>query len=174
MQILVISDTHGRFDIMKQVIDQHNTVDMIVHCGDGMYECDRWLTEFPEWEGKFIRVRGNCDFGKEVPLHQQIELPFGHKAVVLHGHTAMHGDLQQNLLYLAESAGADIVLFGHLHTRVDRFAEGIHIFNPGSVTQPRGGSPASFGLLDVLESGLLFSHGNTNHEPSPFDNGWFE
>ena len=52
------------------------------------------------------------------------------------------------------------MLFGHLHVRIDRNVEGIRLFNPGSAAQPRDQFPPGFGLLDVMESGILTSHGN--------------
>jgi putative phosphoesterase len=68
MQILVISDTHGRFDILRRVILSHETADLIVHCGDGEYETERLLDERPELKERIISVRGNCDHSPELPL----------------------------------------------------------------------------------------------------------
>ena len=69
---------------------------------------------------------------------------------------------------------ADLVLFGHIHMRMDRNTDGIRLFNPGSAAQPRDQFGPSFGLVDVLEAGLLTSHGELARTPSPFEDmfGW--
>lgn len=159
MQILVISDTHGRYDILREVLLSHRTASLCVHCGDGEYETERLLEEHPELAPWILQVRGNCDHSSLIPLMQVIPLPYGHRAVAVHGHRYMYGDFQQNLVNLAKDQGADIVLFGHLHTRIDRNVEGVRLFNPGSAAQPRDQFAPSYGLVDIMEGGILTSHG---------------
>ena len=159
MQILVISDTHGRYDILQKVLLSHADCDLFVHCGDGQYETDRFLAEHPEYAPKLIRVRGNCDHDPAIPLAYTLPLPYGHKLLAVHGHRYVMGNFSDNLAALAKENDADIVLFGHLHARADRTVYGVHLFSPGSAARPRDGLPPSFGLIDVFESGVLFSHG---------------
>lgn len=173
MQIVVVSDTHGRYDLLKKVLEMHADAALAVHCGDGQVETDLWLSEHPEWAERMIRVRGNCDYDRSIPLQQTVALPFGHRVLVLHGHTAMHGDFQQNLIDRAKAENADLVFFGHIHVRIDRTVQGVHLFSPGSTSQPRDQFPAGFGLVEVLESGILTSHGNLQHTPSAFDSEWY-
>ena len=172
MQLFVISDTHGRYDILRRILAEHLNADLIVHCGDGQYETDRLLSEHPELEQKLIRVRGNCDHDRAIPLARVIPLPYGHKAVVVHGHTMMYGDFQQNLVDIAQQEHADIVLFGHLHVRIDRNVSGIRLFNPGSAAQPRDQFPPGFGLVDIMESGILTSHGNISRSSTDYMPEW--
>lgn len=160
MQILVISDTHGRYDILREVLLSHRSAAFCVHCGDGEYETERFLSEHPELAPWIVQVRGNCDHSPLIPLMQVIPLPFGHKAVAVHGHRYMYGDYQQNLVDLAKGQGADIVLFGHLHTRIDRNVDGVRLFNPGSAALPRDQFAPGFGLVDIMEGGILTSHGD--------------
>lgn len=160
MQILVISDTHGRYDVLREVLLSHRTAALCVHCGDGEYETERFLREHPELASWVMQVRGNCDHSPMLPLMQVIPLPYGHKAVAVHGHRYMYGDFQQNLAALAKEQGADLVLFGHLHVRIDRNVDGVRLFNPGSAAQPRDQFPAGYGLVDIMDSGILTSHGN--------------
>ena len=160
MQILVISDTHGRSDRLRKAVLMHRDADYIVHCGDGERETDRLLREFPALAPKLYFVRGNCDFSSRSPELLTLDLPYGHRAVIVHGHRYTAGDYRENLVRLARSQDADIVLFGHLHIRVDETLLGVRLFNPGSAALPRDGQPPSFGLLDVFESGILTSHGS--------------
>ena len=69
-------------------------------------------------------------------------------------------------VFTEEKEQADLVLFGHLHVRIDETAEGVRIFNPGSAAKPRDGRAPSFGLIDIFESGILTSHGTL--PPSPY------
>lgn len=166
MQILVISDTHGRLNVLRSLVQSHPDADLIVHCGDGEYEAGVLLDAQPSLRGRFLFVRGNCDRNTHYPLLLTHDLPFGHRLVMTHGHNYMAGDLRENLLRLAKSVSADLVLFGHLHVRIDETAEGVRIFNPGSAAKPRDGRAPSFGLIDIFESGILTSHGTL--PPSPY------
>ena len=159
MQLLVISDTHGKYDILRKIIFTHPDCDLIVHCGDGQIETDRLLKNFPELADRLIRVRGNCDYSPEIPLEAVIPLPYGHKAIVLHGHRMLYADFQENLVQHAKENGADLVLFGHLHARIDRNVSGVRLFNPGSPSEPRDQFCPSYGLIDVYPEGYLTSHG---------------
>lgn len=160
MQILVMSDTHGRYDILRELILSHWRADLFIHCGDGEYEVENFRSDYPDLAPRLIAVRGNCDYGSELPLRETVPLPYGHKAVVVHGHLQLRGDFEENMIRLAQSQQADLVFFGHFHQRVETFTDGITFFSPGSAARPRDGLPPSFGLVDVLPSGILTSHGD--------------
>lgn len=34
MKIIVVSDSHGKADILEQLVDKHRDADMFLHCGD--------------------------------------------------------------------------------------------------------------------------------------------
>ena len=165
MQILVISDTHGRAEGLRRAVRMHENADYIVHCGDGERETDQLLREIPALAPKLYFVRGNCDYSSRSPELMTLDLPFSHRAVIVHGHRYMTGDYRVNLMRLARSQEADLVLFGHLHIRIDENLPGVRLFNPGSAALPRDGQPPSFGLVDVFESGILTSHGSLTASP---------
>lgn len=160
MQILVISDTHGSYANLRKAVITHPDVAHIIHCGDGQFDAVRLLDEFPDIREKFHMVRGNCDYDTDLQSMLILELPFGHRLLALHGHRQMYGDFTKNLCMQAQLIHADIVTFGHIHARIDRTIDGIHLFNPGSASLPRDGQPPSFGLIDVMEGGILTSHGS--------------
>lgn len=97
---------------------------------------------------KIIAVRGNCDSEVDQMLldfpitapWQQVLLP-AQRLFLTHGHL-YHPD---NLPPL--SAG-DIFASGHTHIPVAERKGDILFFNPGSVSIPKGGFPASYGLLE--------------------------
>ena len=83
---------------------------------------------------------------------------------------ATHGDLygvkygDSGVLRLAESRGADIVLFGHTHTPFEKYVPteegGVYLFNPGSIEPPSYHGGGSYGIIHLPEKGVSFSHGS--------------
>ncbi|ADO47685.1 phosphodiesterase [[Enterobacter] lignolyticus] len=97
---------------------------------------------------RIIAVRGNCDsevdqmllkFPMTAPW-QQVLTP-NQRLFLTHGH--LFGP--DNLPPLATG---DVLVYGHTHIPVAEKRGDIFHFNPGSVSIPKGGFPASFGLLD--------------------------
>ena len=155
MQILVLSDSHGKYDTMRDVLLAHGDAAMAIHCGDGEQDVMRFLEEFPNRCGWLHIVRGNCDHSEAVPTTMTFQLPYGHRAFVIHGHAQMYGDSTSRLVQLAKSQGADILLYGHSHNRSIQTVSNVLLLNPGSTAQPRDGLPASYALLDVTPSGVF-------------------
>ena len=59
----------------------------------------------------------------------------------------------------------DVVLSGHTHIPRGETVDGVHFWNPGSTTLPKGGFPASYGVFEVgafrvfgLDGRLLLEH----------------
>lgn len=102
---------------------------------------------------RIIAVRGNCDSEVDQMLldfpalapHNQLLLA-GHRCFLTHGH-----------LYEGDSLGlapGDLLISGHTHIAgLGESPFGVVLMNPGSITLPRNGTPASFG---VYRDGELF------------------
>ena len=97
---------------------------------------------------RIIAVRGNCDSEvDQMLLHFPITAPWQqvlteHQRLFLtHGH--LYGPT--NLPPLVEG---DVLVYGHTHLPVAEKRDRIFLFNPGSVSIPKGGFAASYGLLD--------------------------
>ena len=148
---------------MQRVISAHPTASHVLFCGDGAKDLVKMISLFPK--KIFLNVRGNCDglYGAlDVPEERLFTL-FGHKILLLHGHTVgVKGGVGFAAAYAAKN-GADILIFGHTHLpyegRVTVGEYDVHLFNPGSIGSPRNGS-YSYGILTVKENGYLFSHGS--------------
>lgn len=97
---------------------------------------------------KVIAVRGNCDSEVDQMLldfpitapWQQVLLP-QQRLFLTHGHL-------YNPDELPPLATDDVLVFGHTHLPVARYHHSYYLFNPGSVSIPKGGYEASFGMLD--------------------------
>ncbi|MGF1726265.1 phosphodiesterase [Photobacterium nomapromontoriensis] len=98
---------------------------------------------------KITAVRGNCDSDVdqmllEFPMmadYNLVLLPTGRRLFLTHGHL-YNGDKHPRL------RDGDVVVSGHTHVPVAAQKESLYLFNPGSVTIPRGENKASYGLLD--------------------------
>ncbi len=53
----------------------------------------------------------------------------------------------------------DVLVYGHTHIPVAEQRGEYYFFNPGSVSLPKGGYPASYGLLEQDELRVLPLHG---------------
>ncbi len=158
IRILVFSDTHRRSDLMREVIRRKRTaVDLVIHLGDNFADLKEVRDEFPTIA--FLGVRGNCDWHSEEDFPEQNTICFeGHKIFFTHGHKLAVRGGDAVLTYTAKSTGADIALFGHTHVRVHRECDGVTVFNPGSLAEPRDGKPASFGYITIDNEHVTFEH----------------
>ena len=57
----------------------------------------------------------------------------------------------QNLLYLAQENDCIAAVYGHTHVASIEEVDGIHLINPGSLTQSRDGSEGTYAILRTSE-----------------------
>lgn len=164
MDILIVSDTHGRRDRLSEVL-RRNGAGVLLFLGDGL----RDLEVVPE-EVTVRAVRGNCDFtGRDVP-EVRVENFGTCRIFMTHGHRfGVKGSLVSATLAAVE-ADADILLYGHTHVPFGRILPAgfeiggrilqkpLQVFCPGSLGEPRDGVPA-FGTLTLRNGVPLFGRG---------------
>ncbi|MCI8297228.1 MAG: phosphodiesterase [Lachnospiraceae bacterium] len=178
MKIMVASDIHGSAHYCRMLLEAFNAsqADRLVLLGDILYHGPR--NDLPKeygpkaviemlgpYKNKIYGVRGNCD--TEV---DQMVLPFpimadygllsieGKTLYATHGHV-FHPD------HLPPMQEGDALLYGHTHLlRAERvMAEGIGqitVLNPGSVSIPKGGNPATYGILEKGVFSILTFEGD--------------
>ena len=161
MEILIISDSHGRVDNIREVAERCNAAREILFLGDGLRDIDA------AWLDDAICVRGNCDmFGANDYPAERI-LRFGEYTVMMtHGHEYSVKSGIERAAAAAAERGADMLAFGHTHTRADIYLpEGsnvggltlekpLRIFNPGALKD------GSFGMLTIKNGIPLTSFGS--------------
>ncbi len=173
MKILVLSDSHGRSDLLLRAVELCGDADALLHLGDGYRDVK--YSSFPE--EKCFLVRGNGeDWGplacNDIPRELLLDFE-GVKVLMLHGHKPYNvkygADFERMIAYAADK-DADILLFGHTHSTFNKtYTEGtpicgrpltknITVFNPGSVGEPRFEN-GSFGVLTIRDGIPLLSHG---------------
>jgi putative phosphoesterase len=133
MRIAVISDTHDHYpDKLPGLL---KGADEIWHLGDVM--APEILSEFQALGCPLRVVMGNCDCNPAWPHSLNIEK----EGVRFH------------LIHIPPGRtppGAQVILHGHTHIPRDYLDSlGVRWLNPGSVSQPRAGFPASFAWLEV-------------------------
>jgi len=141
MRIVVFSDTHDRFPAGLAERFVGGGAEEIWHLGD---VCEPGaLVELEQLGVPLVVVRGNCDWDGAWPLSLTLE----------------RGGLRFFLSHIPPSPGVvprgvQVVLHGHTHMPRDEVVGGRRWLNPGSASQPRGGSRAGFAWLEV-EGGRL-------------------
>lgn len=171
MQLLVLSDSHGRADRVREAVARCRGVDMILFLGDGLRDLSVLA---PEDAMRLCSVRGNCDgfslFSDGTPEERFLALDAYH-ILMMHGHThGVKSGMERAVAYAA-ARGADLLLYGHTHEPMATYLPAgtavggvvlekpMHVFNPGSIGLPRCGEP-SYGRVDLLRGGIVCSHGN--------------
>lgn len=155
MNIVVVSDTHGKFDVLFDIVAKNQKADLVIHLGDGEREYADVRELFPEIA--FLMVRGNNDWGNQ-PLTNVVSLE-NHKFFMTHSHIYGRTDMESFLSSTAKVNGCDVALFGHSHLPFYMEVEGVHLFNPGSPSRPRGVNAPSYGLIQIKDDGSIsFSH----------------
>lgn len=172
MKILVISDSHGRDDRLGRVMDMHKNADALIFLGDGINDLVRADAEL--YGFTVYAVSGNCDglfsfLGSKYPTELTLNLG-GVRILAMHGHTRSVKSGIDGAMLAAEQKEADILLFGHTHSPINKyFPEGreyeygklskpLYVFNPGSLQRSEDGR-AHFGLIQIKDGNVLISSG---------------
>ncbi len=154
MKILIVSDTHGRDDNLRKVIELQSPFDMMIHLGDTEGSEDY----FEEWVGndncEIHVVRGNNDYFCTTPNEEEFYIG-KFKAFITHGHHYGVNMGPEMLEDEARDRGADIVMYGHTHRPyLRRLDDGLIVLNPGSISFPRQeGRKYSYALMDIDREG---------------------
>jgi putative phosphoesterase len=168
IKLLVISDSHGRADRVRELAARQRDAEAILFLGDGVRDLDI-IDPIPS--RAICAVKGNCDMfplfsNENNEFSEERSLIFGnYHILMMHGHTrGVKGGIENALLY-AYSRGADILLFGHTHIPFEKYfpagsvVDGVtlerpmYAFNPGSLGE------SSFGYIEIRKKDILFSHG---------------
>ncbi len=161
MKLLFFSDIHGVPSTLLRVFGHADalTPDHLVLLGDALYHGPR--NGVPEAydasevvrllnsrKQSLVAVRGNCD--SEVD-QQMLEFPImaeyaeiiaGERRFFLtHGHRYNRGNVPP-------VPDGTVLAHGHTHIPEITRVYGITVFNPGSLSLPKGGFPRSFGFFD--------------------------
>lgn len=167
MDILIVSDTHGKSDRLAEVVARVRPT-VLLFLGDGL----RDLAVVDENEVTVRAVRGNCDWfmASDLPL-SRVEVFGSTRIFMTHGHAlGVKGGLSRALV-AAAAANADVLLYGHTHVPLEqtypagylldsgeRLEKPLLVVCPGSLGEPRDRTP-TFATLTIRENGILAGFG---------------
>ncbi|EDL50775.1 phosphodiesterase [Vibrio mediterranei] len=162
MKLFFASDLHGSLDATEQVLAEYHRsgAEHLVILGDVLnhgprnpvpesYNPPKVAERLNELSTSIIAVRGNCDSEVDQMLldfpmmsdYAWVMLANGQRLFLTHGH-----------LYNTDKRPAlkqgDVIAHGHTHIPVAEWQGEQIIFNPGSITFPRDGYAASYGLFE--------------------------
>lgn len=183
MKILVASDLHGSyasleflFNAIKSLSPDHLVLlgDLVYHGPRNplptAYDTGKMLVDMPHLAALGVpitAVAGNCD--SEVDIEQ---MPFsmpqsawlfadGLNIYASHGHR-----LPEKAPIRGFQPGT-VILRGHTHIPRAESDGGLHFWNPGSLSLPKGGFPASFGVYENGVFTVLDKNGNQLMQHAP-------
>lgn len=138
VRIFVLADTH---DHLPENIDAlAEGADEIWHLGD---VCSPTIEQALEQIGPTLTiVRGNCDSNFAWPLIVDLK----------------RNGLCFRLVHIPPERapeGVDVVLHGHTHVPRNERRQGALFLNPGCVTRPNRGAPASVANLEIASDGKI-------------------
>jgi len=134
LRIFVLADTHDK--LPQKIVDLAREADEIWHLGDVCAEII--LDEVRAIGPPVTIVRGNCDSNSEWPLVVDL----------------VRDGLRFRLQHIPPESrpdDVDVVLHGHTHVPRNEKRGGVLFLNPGCVTRPNQGSPASVAWLEVRD-----------------------
>lgn len=169
MRLLVVSDSHGRYERLSSLLDMQKGIDALIFLGDGLADLER-ADAYSRGISVFA-VKGNCDFFSTLArecVPEETALCFeGYRLFLMHGHTRGVKYGLDNAIYAASEREADILLFGHTHEPLEKYLpqgeeyslpKPMYLFNPGSLGAS-GDGYGHFGLVEIRKNGVLLSHG---------------
>ncbi len=161
MRLFIASDLHGSPEAADFVRRRCRELapDLCVLLGDYLYHGPRnplpggyapqqTVSALAAIETPVLAVRGNCDAEVDLML-----LPFAVEdsaAIAADGLriVAQHGHRLPAFPPVPGVRAGDVVLSGHTHIPRGETIDGVHFWNPGSTTLPKGGFPPSYGLFE--------------------------
>ena len=138
MRILVLADTHNH--LPPKLDELAAGVDEIWHLGDVV--APSLLDSIGKIGPPVTIVRGNCDTSFDWPLLVDLE----------------RNGVRFRLTHIPPDRppeNVDVLLHGHTHVPRDEMLGGVRFLNPGCVTRPNRGAPASTAHLEISARGEL-------------------
>ena len=151
---LICSDIHGRESYLESALAKNVPLDGVYIAGDlemSPSELEDMIRRLTSPKTDVRMVCGNCDsyYTEASSLRTAIVFPIqpNHKVFMTHGHRYMaRHDIMS---YAAQDNGCDIVIYGHIHRKIDMTEYGIRFLNPGAMKDN------SYMILTVDDDGNL-------------------
>ncbi|MCK5460512.1 metallophosphoesterase family protein [Candidatus Gracilibacteria bacterium] len=141
MNIILVSDSHGRIDLLEKLCEKASQAKIkhIIHAGDlVVYDVEKIFAKYPDIT--FHIAKGNADVNEEVldkikklkncMLKEVIEVEFeGVHFAISHIEGVAQSQLQGT---------ADVFCHGHTHRAKQEERDGFKVLNPGALCEGGG------------------------------------
>ena len=132
MRILLVSDSHGDFESLNNLLILHPDCDYYFHLGDSC------LSKY--YMRSFLCIKGNCDF-ENFDTVREITI----NNIKFH---LEHGDkIFTKINNYIKDIDCDVFLFGHTHCKLNTKINNKIVINPGSLTRPRDDTKGSYAII---------------------------
>jgi len=125
MKIAIVSDTHNNWTNFKKAIDwiKKEKIQLILHCGD--INSREIINDAQKlFNGEIKYVKGNADYGLEIPDKMEIDLE-NKKIAFTH--------FPSEAKKMAQSGKYDMVFYGHTHRPWEEKVGNCRFINPGEL-----------------------------------------
>lgn len=139
MKFLLVSDNHGRLDVLAELVKMYPNLDYYLHAGDS--------EQPPEALKDYQAVTGNNDYYYDFPNHLILSLN-NVSVLLIHGHQYYMGTRVKDLVKQAKKLKCQVVCFGHTHRPYQEVVDDVLVLNPGSLRYNRDGSTPSYMVVD--------------------------
>ncbi len=151
LKIVVVSDNHGRYEPIKQVLSDNFDANAFVHCGDVQLD--------PSLVSDFYVVNGNNDYYYTYEDHKLVTVG-DVKVYLTHGHEHPRFNRISKIYKDAIRLNANIACFGHEHVYQEVYKDEVLILNPGSLFYNRDGSGISYAIIYVEDNNITVERVN--------------
>src|SRR5437879_6438122 len=136
MRIAILSDTHGREEMVRRALAEiaAGAAELIIHCGD--IDDAATVRLFP---AHTHFVFGNCDDDRDgiraaiTDIGATLHEGFGYLELAGKKLAFVHGDDKHQLQELSASAAFDFVFYGHTHVAAEHKVGKTRVINPGAL-----------------------------------------
>lgn len=179
VQVLLVSDTHGHYDILEAILKKFALrCSAVLFAGDGCADIAECITHAYADTGfkkilppvlAFVRGNGDAECykvytggkGKEsafplfVPERQVISVS-SNRILLTHGHHYGVTYDVSRLLPALQAASCSVAVYGHTHVPFFEEYKGTLIINPGSCSRARDGKSETFAVLTMPNAGRWY------------------
>lgn len=150
MRVLIVSDTHGKHENLREILQAEPRFDKMIHLGDAE-GCEDEIAVMADCPLEI--VAGNNDFFSM--LEREKEIWVGkYKVLITHGHYYYVSAGIEDIKKEARGRGMDIVMFGHTHRPLIDKNGSVIALNPGSISYPRqDGRRPSYMIMEIDDNG---------------------
>lgn len=146
-KILVVSDSHGNTELLKRIVTENSSCELVIHLGDNAADANEVMRDFQTKAN--LSVLGNCDMGYFLDKVNYDGTFSVEERRIFYTHGHKYNASVDMMVAQAKMKNADIVLYGHTHVSFAEEIRGVLVINPGSISLPRDGTNGTYCVIEI-------------------------